>query len=369
MRSIVTVSSLASIAAAFSLCNNNCGRAVIGTARASPDLSARQSLCSEFVTATSTVTPAYVLPIAFVLLIYRPKCHGSSTVTVTAPVIYNRSVHEKRASDGTSTPTPVLTADKPAYASACPDNVAYWSACQCFSGIVATTVTVTAATPTETVPGATCTQGAEFAIYAVELHTARWRNLVGANDFGPGWINFTLQFADVQPDVVGVSSTIGGLTSAADPDQPISIYGTTGPAGSALNRTLIDHRGYFVPALEGFYLVSLEQADNAIYAWVGDLAVRGWTPSNARASRFLDSDPSRLYSFLIDVRSWGVGVPIPFRFLWLNYGGPGTFNVQVTNPRGSSIYGPGTPSNPQVISSCSGPGAPISPWAPWAQEI
>ncbi|KAE9572786.1 hypothetical protein CGMCC3_g11206 [Colletotrichum fructicola] len=107
------------------ICNNNCGRAVAGTARQSPPFAARQSLCEAFVSTTVTVTPG--------------------AVTVTANSVARRNVHAPRQA------APVITGVVPAYASACADASAYWSACQCFSGILPTTVTVTAATPIVTV--------------------------------------------------------------------------------------------------------------------------------------------------------------------------------------------------------------------------
>ncbi|KAH0432026.1 peptidase s8 and s53 subtilisin kexin sedolisin [Colletotrichum camelliae] len=107
------------------ICNNNCGRAVAGTARQSPPFAARQSLCEAFVSTTVTVTPG--------------------AVTVTANPVARRNVHAPRQA------APVITGAVPAYASACADASAYWSACQCFSGVLPTTVTVTATTPVVTV--------------------------------------------------------------------------------------------------------------------------------------------------------------------------------------------------------------------------
>lgn len=47
------VSGLASAA----ICNNNCGRAVIGTAGKQPVLASRKEMCSAFLATTTTVTP------------------------------------------------------------------------------------------------------------------------------------------------------------------------------------------------------------------------------------------------------------------------------------------------------------------------
>ncbi|KAF6802243.1 peptidase s8 and s53 subtilisin kexin sedolisin [Colletotrichum musicola] len=112
--------------ASAAICNNNCGRAVAGSARVNPPFSVRQSQCAAFVSTTVTVTPG--------------------AVTVTANAVGARNVHGPRQASA-----PVITGTVPAYASSCADATAYWSACQCFSGISATTVTVTAATPVVTV--------------------------------------------------------------------------------------------------------------------------------------------------------------------------------------------------------------------------
>ncbi|KAI8274570.1 hypothetical protein K4K60_009548 [Colletotrichum sp. SAR11_57] len=81
--------------ASAAICNNNCGRAVAGTARQSPPFAARQSLCEAFVSTTVTVTPG--------------------AVTVTANSVARRNVHAPRQA------APVITGAVPAYASACAD--------------------------------------------------------------------------------------------------------------------------------------------------------------------------------------------------------------------------------------------------------
>ncbi|KZL83020.1 peptidase s8 and s53 subtilisin kexin sedolisin [Colletotrichum incanum] len=108
--------------ASAAICNNNCGRAVAGTARRDPPLTARRSQCEALVSSTVTVNP------------------GAATATV-GPV-NPRNVHMPRQAGS----APVLTGTVPAYASACADITAYWSACQCISGVVATTRTITSTT-------------------------------------------------------------------------------------------------------------------------------------------------------------------------------------------------------------------------------
>ncbi|KAK1990022.1 hypothetical protein LX36DRAFT_754401 [Colletotrichum falcatum] len=105
--------------ASAAICNNNCGRAVAGTARQNPPFAARQSQCA------ALVSPPIVAPMP----------------TITGSPVGVRNVHGPR-----QVRPPVLNGTVPAYASACADITAYWSACQCFSGTSATAVTTATAT-------------------------------------------------------------------------------------------------------------------------------------------------------------------------------------------------------------------------------
>ncbi|KAK1962617.1 hypothetical protein LY78DRAFT_661057 [Colletotrichum sublineola] len=108
--------------ASAAICNNNCGRAVAGTARQDPPFAVRQSQCAALVSPTFTVVPG--------------------PITTLSPIGV-RNVHGPRQAG-----SPVLTGTVPAYASACADITAYWSACQCFSSTPATNATTATATLT-----------------------------------------------------------------------------------------------------------------------------------------------------------------------------------------------------------------------------
>ncbi|KAI9149971.1 Killer toxin subunits alpha/beta [Paramyrothecium foliicola] len=321
--------------------------AFAGTANKNPGLAARESLCSAFVVATTTVT--------------------APAVTVTAPIIYNRNVHGPRAPAPTA---PTDLGEKPAYASACSNAAAYWTACQCFAGVKPTTVTITAPGPTEIVGGGTCTQGLEYAIYALEESSDRWQNLIQALSFGHDQADFPLLFSGVQPNVTGITPSVGGLVQWVDDWlSPISIYGNSGPAGSVMAQTLVDHRGYFLPTLSGLYTIYLETADNALYAWIGENAVSGWSPTNPTISRFWPPEEAATYSYIFEVREDQIGTAIPFRLLWLNYGGPGAFSASVIDPQGTIVLSNSTQKSPFVVSSCAGAGGLAPAWAAWEDEI
>ncbi|KAL0943555.1 peptidase s8 and s53 subtilisin kexin sedolisin [Colletotrichum truncatum] len=90
-------------AAVAAVCANNCGRAVAGEARDNPPFIIREAQCSAFVTSTATFTP--------------------EAVTVTIDPV-------------------------PTFATECDGITEYWSACQCFTGVAPTVVTLTVPTPT-----------------------------------------------------------------------------------------------------------------------------------------------------------------------------------------------------------------------------
>ncbi|KAF3351893.1 DNA replication complex GINS protein SLD5 [Verticillium dahliae VDG1] len=283
MKSFIAAFGLVGLAVAGP-CNNNCGRQVIGTARKSPSLEDRQALCRAFLTSTTTVTPA--------------------TATVTAAVIYNRNVHGARAEP------PTLTGEKPAYASSCPDLASYWNACQCFDGYVPTTVTVTAATPTETVAGPICTQGLEYAIYTPEFDDPLIERLRVEEEtiYTPVIANL---IQGVVPDFTGVSPKIG------------PVYG--------------DWQLPLVAPAYGPDAVLTRQEEERVY---------------------------RAYTLTVTDTS----VPVPFRLLWINYGGPGSLQSYIYDPAGNEIAGPNSEKNSQVISSCSGAGAVVGAWPAWESE-
>ncbi|KAH7304703.1 hypothetical protein B0I35DRAFT_494669 [Stachybotrys elegans] len=339
MKYALTGALLAGLAAAGP-CNNNCGRAVFGTARASPALAERSALCAEFVKTTSTVT----LP----------------AVTETA-VLYNRNVHARADA--------VITGHVPAYASACANVEAYWNACQCFSDVKATTTTVTAPAPVETL-SATCAQGIEYGIYGVDGDSRR-SNLAGAaNGLGHGSVDLHLQFSGRTPDVSGVSPTIGTILQFTDPDNvPVSLYGTHGPAGSTMGFGVVNHRGYLIPSKIGDYTIYLDTSDNAFYAWVGESAISSWSFSNAAISRFWPPVEGESYSHVISVTEDTINIPVALRFVWMNYGGPGALSARIVDPEGVVILGEDSTKNHQIVAHCSGAASPVPQWAEWANEL
>ncbi|KAI9170558.1 putative cell agglutination protein pfl4 [Paramyrothecium foliicola] len=390
MKLSLILAGFASIGAATDICQNNCGRAVAGTGR-TPIFAVRSSLCSAFVTTTTTVT--------------------APTTTVTGSIIYNRNVHPARAQEprkihvsaakasaakasaakataaqataaqataaelsaakasAALVTAAAVTGEKPAYATACANAEAYWSACHCFTDIKATVVTVIVPGPTETLPGPVCTQGLEYAIYGPPSGSDRNRNLAEAATLGHQHVDFILQFSGVEPDVTGVTPSIGTIVQWDDDwTIPVQLYGNTGPAGSEMGLSMVAHRGHLLPAVAGLYTILLDTSDNAFYFWVGDVAVSDWTSSNSAVSRFWPPDSADPSTYTFEVHEEDLGKPLPFRFLWLNYGGPGAFSARIVDPYGSIVLGPETQKSPLLLSSCTG--IDLAPsWVPWPEEI
>ncbi|KAH7325094.1 hypothetical protein B0I35DRAFT_476287 [Stachybotrys elegans] len=348
MKVAITIASLGLVGlAAAGPCNNNCGRQVLGTARPSPALSDRRSMCAELLTKTTIVTPP--------------------AATVTLPIQLERrnpNVHGPRA------PSPVITDEKPTYATNCADVTAYWNACQCFEGFAPTTVTVTAPTPTETLPpSATCTQGLEFALYGVRPDT-----------YQEDYINFYLWQANqryldlnalvggIAPDSVGVTPYTGfKLGEGSDWQQPIGIYGKTGAVGTNLGKSIVNHRGYIVPQKVGTYTITIRDVDDLAMIWIGEAAVSDWTVSTTSVRmdvNFFD----QLKTYEIAVAEADLNKHLPIRIMYVNGSQYGRFQVSIVDPEENVILGPDSQKNPQIIASCSGPDAPVGQWAEWATE-
>ncbi|KAI9150745.1 hypothetical protein HJFPF1_10522 [Paramyrothecium foliicola] len=316
-------------------CQNNCGRQVAGTARASPAFEARESSCSSLLIKTTTVTPP--------------------AATVTAAAVFNRNVHGPRDEP------PTLTDEKPAYASACADITAYWNACQCFS-IVPTVVTVTAPAPTTTVSGPTCTQGLEYAIYAPKSGSSLQAKLDAAFPRGLDNVNIANLIQGTTPDFTGVTPSIGPVGS--NWQAPITVYGHTAGPDTYMGKTLIDHRGYLVPAVAGDYTISVPYNDDSLFIWVGENAITGFSKDNFAVRKHYYNPGVTTYTISVTA----VGEPIAIRALWINYGGGGALDFTISDPSNAVVLGSSSEKNRYIISSCSGNGATVPEWPAWESE-
>lgn len=275
-------------------------------------------------------------------------------------MIYNRNVHGPRQV------TPSLTGTVPAYATDCADVTAYWEACQCFSGITPTlvTVTATAATPTTTISGPTCTRGVEFGLYIMNRANPAASNIYPDDVANPSDIDVQGMLSDASLAATGVTAAIG-LPAGSNWQQPIQIYGASGPANSDEEYNAVDHRGFLVPNQQGTYLLTVPYTDDIQLAWVGNTALgsTGWTVNNAQLVSTLDY---QYQTYQINVDATQVGSYIPFRIFWANGPGPAGFLANIQDPSGACILGEYSVKNDQIIASCSGNGAPAgSSWGAW----
>lgn len=278
--------------------------------------------------------------------------------TVTAAPIWQRNVHGLRDLEA-----PILTGEKPAYASSCPDVTAYWNACQCF-GITPTLVTEIAPTPTVVLDGPTCTQGLEFALYAPKAGSPAFQNLDFARVNGLSNLDLKLLLGGQTPDVTGVSPSIAVISG--DNEAPIQVYGITGPDGTTLSKSIIDHRGFIVPEVEGTYTVTVSDSNDATFFWSHEAAVSGFDQANAEITKGYNDGPPKSFSFVVTAEE--VQQPVPVRLLWINWAGRGVLDVKVVDPAGKTILGHGTVKNKQVLAGCSGNFAPVPVWEEWEAE-
>lgn len=282
-------------------------------------------------------------------------------------------------------PDPIITGAKPAYASSCPDVTAYWSACQCFEDIAATTVTITAPaqtvviTPTVTIESSsstsspsttssslpTCTQGIEFALYSYAPSSSGCREISKQIKD----VDFRTLVEGVIPYTVGNTSHM--WFSQSDDSIPLGVYGIQGPPGSRLACSALMHRGYIKPTTTGNYTISMDFPDDIAHIWIGNEALSGsfWAGNSQVYGRSPDFviwiDFVLSYSFEVtDISEY-----IPFRVFWSNRDGPGSLRVKITDATGTNIVGEDSQSNPSVVSSCDGTGSPAPAWPDWPSEV
>ncbi|KAJ3955693.1 hypothetical protein N0V92_007775 [Colletotrichum tropicale] len=352
---------------AASICNNNCGRQVVGTARKDPSLSSRSSLCASFVTTTVTEAGA-------------------------APSAAKRNVHGSRQASA-----PVITGTKPAYASSCPDVTAYWSACQCFEGVKATTITVvssgpsstSSASPSSTISDSpasstpeppsptfssttttsssastsTCTPGLEYALYSVDFNSDLCQNYIRNRNNSPRNFDLNRLIGGRTPVLTGVTPSIGFSHDWDEAFRPLRLYGTQGPVGTTSTCGIVQHRGY-INVTPGVYTVFANEPDDDLLLWFGNNAKSGSFAAGNSDVYGLYAEPGQ--SRLVDTFVFTESAYIPFRVYWDNRNGPGGLRLEVKNSTGDVILGFNTQQSQDVVYKCSGGDAPAFP--AWEEE-
>ncbi|KAK2729362.1 conidiospore surface protein [Colletotrichum kahawae] len=336
-------------------CNNNCGRQVAGTGRRDPPLSTRSSLCSEFVTTYVTVARGPPTDV--------PQSRDEPSV-------------------------PIVTGTKPVYASACADPTAYCSACQCFTGIKATTITIVAGaeTTTSSIPSPqitstplvtttatttsdsvspSCTIGAEFALHVIDEESDLCQNMLQFPYFGPENYDIKGLLQDRRPDGVGIQRYPD--YDQQDDSVPINYSGVQGPPGSSLRCNVVVHRGYIKATLRGAYelFVSEPPREDVMFLWFGDKARSGaFNVSNADIIVPNDRGwPYRHFVYFRDASEY-----IPFRMFWSHGKGRGSFSVAIFPSYGTGLDEDVVPENPIFYSNCSGSNSPAPAWPAWESE-
>jgi len=276
-------------------------------------------------------------------------------------VVYNRNVHNRAV---TTAPVPVVTGTVPAYASACTNNVDYWSACQCFS-IAPTTITVTAPTPITTLAAPTCTQGVEYALWVFTQSSDQAQQLNRAY-YNFNELNRNNLVAGVTPVQTGIVSQVG-IPQLSNYYSPLQFDGTSAPGTVNMRFNVLEHRGYLVPSQAGSYVFQFEIVDDLAALWVGEHAQSGITVDQASLTAALGTyNPPKQYTYVVSTED--VGKPVPFRVFWSNVDGPTVHAWSVIDPTGTPVLASNTQKNKQIVTSCSGPGVDLPAFPAWETE-
>lgn len=283
-------------------------------------------------------------------------------VTETPAIVYNRNVHNRAI---TSASVPVVTGTVPTYASACTDNIQYWSACQCFSDIAPTTITVTAPTPTSTLVAPTCTQGVEYALWVFTRDSTQGDQLEAAY-YNFDTLDRNALVGGVTPLQTGVVSQVG-FAQEGSYFTPLQFDGISAPSTVNMRFNILEHRGYLIPSQAGTYAFQFSMVDDLAVAWVGGHACSGITVDTASLTAPLGTySPAKQFSFVVAAAD--IGKPVPFRIFWSNVDGPAGHLWQILDPNGAQILGAASQKNPQIVSSCSGPGTFVPAFPAWESE-
>ncbi|KAK2033592.1 hypothetical protein LX32DRAFT_704307 [Colletotrichum zoysiae] len=332
------------------VCNNNCGRQVVGTAiREPPSLASRSSLCASLLTTYVTLEAT----------------SEPSVLPLPSAVIDRRNVHGPRQ----VTPTPIITGTKPEYASACTDVAAYWSACQCFDGVKPTTITVTAPTviaptPTSPVSKPSCTKGVEFAHHVIEPNSTLCTNALANRHHRATNYDLGGLLQSRVPSGVGIRQSF--YFQQDNGDIPMRYDGYQGPAGSTLRCNILMYRGYVKFTAAGIYEFYFGEAQDVVMIWFGNKAKSGGFRARNADFGGREADivwPNQSYYLTVE----DAAEYIPFRVYWSNGAGGGGFGIQAF-PVAWGDYGDEDPELPEFYSSCSGPDSPAPAWLPWESE-
>ncbi|KAH7309042.1 GLEYA domain-containing protein [Stachybotrys elegans] len=183
-----------------------------------------------------------------------------------------------------------------------------------------------------------CTPGMQWAFYSMRRSPSDEQTFPGqipnleGGEAAENWRRryFSVQevLRDQAPGTTGSSRTIGIGTQCSGTR---SLYDMemTGDA----TYMVLQHIGYFRPALSGTYTFAFSGVDDAVFLWLGNNAVSGFSNGEAGNAN-LDInfyDPGRSGSFSGD---FVAGTYWPYRILYVNAQGCGAFDFTLTDPEG-----------------------------------
>jgi hypothetical protein len=131
----------------------------------------------------------------------------------------------------------------------------------------------------------------------------------------------------------GVTTVPLGWSFLTDPcpaDSPGLPYG---PVNRSCSAFTYDHRGYFFAPISGNFTFTLRFVDDIALLWLGDLAYRNYSRTNATLeSQTRSSNGTASY-----IMELGAGTYTPFRLMMGNVGGPTHGYFDVVAPGGTKI--------------------------------
>ncbi|KLU92456.1 hypothetical protein MAPG_11400 [Magnaporthiopsis poae ATCC 64411] len=216
----------------------------------------------------------------------------------------------------------------------------------------------------------TCTPGVEWAAYrycdlcseSEMLHKA------GTLDINHLDLRFLLPLR--APASHGVTSRLFA-PQLQSPSTSRSVYGRARPTG---RNTLVNHRGYLRPSKDGVFRLRVTGAvGDTLVFWHGDKAKGAYSVANADyrtnsgAAAARDGWRDDEYRFEV-----AAGEIVPFRVIWSNgRNGDGLEGVRILDSDESVVLGAFSLENDQVVTSCSGEGAPegAEPWGRWEVDL
>lgn len=165
------------------------------------------------------------------------------------------------------------------------------------------------------------------------------------------------------PQCQGAANTIAGFRAPNEGNNAFSIYGSDCTFNG--NYFALDHVGYIYAPSTGTYTITTQDTDDAIFLWVGDKAVRGWSRDNADAVTNFRSN----YGISSTGFTATAGSYTPIRIMYAQAQGGGGFRFKITAPVGGELLASDEQASGYIVQFGCGADAQVAPAFPgWGNE-